>query len=157
MIAHRTGNGLASSDERSTAKIAVSPALNSLQRVEQLVHELTASWVNANSMLSRRFHRVTFRQQIAIAELCDDGLIPTGQPRTAFTTDISHGGLSFEHDQPLACRMIAVTLPTSRELPESFVMRLKWCRFTRAGIYRSGGKFIRPQTFGWEQDLNFTS
>lgn len=157
MIAHRTGTGFASHAENLAAKPTEPPVLKSLQRVEQLVDELTASWVNGTSMLSRRFHRVTFRQQIAIAELCDDGLIPLEEPHTAFTTDISHGGLSFEHDHPLACRMIAVTLPTCREIPESFVMRLKWCRFTRTGIYRSGGKFIRPQSFGWEQDLNFTA
>lgn len=128
----------------------------SLDRIERLLDELTASWVNGQSLLSRRFHRVTFRQEIAIAALEEDGRTPGELPRRAVTTDISHGGLSIEHTRPLACRFLAVTICPHGGIAESFVLRLKWCRFTCQGIYRSGGTILRPHEFGWESNLRIS-
>ena len=57
--------------------------------------------------------------------------------------DISKGGISFAHEQPLTCRKIAVTLQLDDGGCESIVTELKWCRFTRDGVYHSGGQFQR--------------
>lgn len=133
-----------------------SPVLHGLRKIERLVDQLTATWVNSQSLFSRRFHRVTFRRPIAIAPLCDETLHPAGSPTRAAACDISHGGMSFEHTRPLSCRFVAVSIPTAAGEFESLIVRLNWCRFTQSGMYRSGGKINRLQRFGWERGLDLS-
>lgn len=56
--------------------------------------------------------------------------------------DISVGGFSFRHLEPLAERFVVVTFPMETSNKVHRAMRLGWCRFLRRGIYESGGKFL---------------
>lgn len=133
--------------------------LQSLQNVEQFIDRLMLNWLNDEAVLqSRQTKRVKFARQMAIAPLDEATLQPTDSMRRVTGCDISRGGISFQHKKPLPFRMVAVSIPihpsNGNDLVETAILKLKWCRFTRAGIYHSGGQFLRVQPFGWERSLD---
>lgn len=66
-----------------------------------------------------------------------------GESKLVQGRDISLGGISFTHADPLPCRLVAVTFIQSEDKLDSVVTKLTWCRFMRDGLYRSGGQFLR--------------
>lgn len=128
--------------------------LSSLRELETLVEGLLASWVGNAALPRRRFHRVAYRRPVAITPLCDETLQAAGETRRVETRDLSRAGLSFRHCHPLDSRLVAVTFPRNTAPPETIVLRLTWCRFTRNGVYYSGGRFLRRRNFGWEANLD---
>lgn len=132
--------------------------MGTIREVENLVDSLTAGWLNRDSVLpSRRVHRVRFVRPMALVPLVEATQEPADKPRRVVGRDISCRGLSFQHDLPLPCRVVAVTIPQTQGPARTVVLRLKWCRFTRAGHYCSGGAFLRCRNFGWEGGLDLSS
>ncbi len=78
-------------------------------------------------------------------------LIPldeAGKPRLEKTTTVvgkqlSQGGISFSHDQPLSCRGAIVSLIHPNVGRFAVEVDLLWTRRTVIGIYESGGRLIR--------------
>jgi len=119
-------------------------ALERLGEVERLVGSALASWQDPEQVVQmRRFHRLPFQQPLLLTALDDRTDEPIGEPIRVHGRDISHGGLSIEHEGPLTCRKVAITLPEENGRSEMLVVRLTWCRFTRRGIYQSGGPIVR--------------
>ena len=114
------------------------------REIDSLVHSVMATWNASGPLLQkRRWHRILFEKPIVLTPLDEHSGEWDGQPMVAKGHDISLGGISFSHASPLPFRLVAVTLVRADGRPESVVTRLTWCRFTREGIYRSGGQFLR--------------
>ena len=57
--------------------------------------------------------------------------------------DISLGGCSFLHSDPLPSARVALTFGLENERTVTLMLRLTWCRFTQHGVYQSGGRFLK--------------
>lgn len=122
-----------------------------LDHVEHLVAELAASWHDRRKLvLPRRWHRAKYESSIALTPIDEHTFEPRGEAFLCEGRNISPGGVAFVHAQPLPHRLVAITFPArdGRALA-CLATRLNWCRFTRHGMYHSGGKFLRPLP-GWE-------
>ncbi len=120
-----------------------SSVLRRLGTISSLMDSLVASWHCPRQVLhARRWHRFRFERPIAVT-LLDPHDLPDGEPLLAAGRDISKGGISFTHCRPLSCRRVAVTLRLDDGACETILTELLWCRFTREGIYQSGGVFVR--------------
>jgi hypothetical protein len=127
-----------------------------LQDLEGLINHLFASWLGAVPLIpSRRSHRLPNRQPVAVTPLDEASLEPNGVTQRVFAWDVSTGGLSFLHRDTLVCRTIAVTFQFEPGEFQSVLTRLKWCRFTRSGQYRSGGQFLRTIVSPHEAEVDF--
>ena len=126
-----------------------------IRGLDGLLESVLASWHNSRQILQvRRWHRLEYAQPLCLTpldeneQLCDESWLVDGR-------DLSLGGLSFRHRRALVCRKAAVTFLLDADEIESVVVRLTWCRFTQAGIYESGGPFVRrlaeapPQLSDW--------
>jgi hypothetical protein len=91
----------------------------------------------------RRWHRVPYDRPILITPLDDETNEPNGPSQLVPGRDISLGGVSFAHREPLASRKVACTFEPSSPTSESVIVRLTWCRFTKEGWYQSGGQFVQ--------------
>jgi hypothetical protein len=73
----------------------------------------------------------------------NDKLIACGDPVAVIGKHLSERGLGFYHVKPLPYRHMIASL----ELPEnnwaSFLLDIKWTRFTQYGWYDSGGRFLQ--------------
>lgn len=121
-----------------------SSVLRRLGTISDLMGSLVATWHSSRQVLhARRWHRFRYERPVVITPLDDATGQPVGEPLLAAGRDISKGGISFTHCQPLSCRKVGVTIQLDDGECESIVTELKWCRFTRDGIYQSGGQFQR--------------
>ena len=121
-----------------------STVLRRLGTISTLMDSLIASWHSTRQVLhARRWHRFRYEKPVAVTPLDDATEQPIGETLLATGRDISKGGISFAHVQPLTCCKVAVTLQLDDGGCESIVTELKWCRFTRDGVYHSGGQFQR--------------
>lgn len=66
---------------------------------------------------------------------------PTGDAVKVAARDLSFCGTSFIHAAPLPSRQVLLRHEGDADEPLAFVVTLRWCRFTRAGHYQSGGQF----------------
>jgi hypothetical protein len=117
-----------------------------------------ASWHYSAAVLqSRRWHRVPFRNAIAVTPLDDEADSRAGETRLAAGRDVSVGGISFEHQHLLCYRRVAVTLLLDDADPVSLLVHLTWCRFIQRGVYHSGGKFLRPLALPFAEVADWTA
>jgi len=131
-------------------------SLRRLQEIEHLVEKLVASWHGTKNVLqTRRWHRTGFEKPVVLTPLDDETEEPFGNPILASGRDVSLRGVSFLHIDPLPFRKVAITFPDDHDIPMSVVTCLKWCRFTREGLYHSGGNFLR--TIELPAELHFGS
>ena len=120
------------------------PALLELRELERLRSAVAASWHTFPPLLQQRGnHRVRYPKPVLVTPLDECTGEPLGAPLRAAGHDISLTGMSFMHQEPLACRLVAVRFPTGEAPIDEIVTRLNWCRFTRKGLYQSGGLFVR--------------
>lgn len=116
-----------------------------LEAISRIVNQVVASWHSPLALAEqRRWQRVPYDRPAILTLLDDRPLLPHGVHKVVSGRDISPSGFSFTHLDPLACRRAIVTFAFEPEETEAIELRLTWCRFTRAGIYQSGGKFINP-------------
>ena len=78
-----------------------------------------------------------------------------GDSKLAVGRDISLGGISFTHTDPLPCRNIAISFALDNGVLATAVTRLTWCRFTLDGVYQSGGLFLRTVEFPDSHDFDW--
>jgi len=126
--------------------------LDRIQQVTSYVETLIASWNGPTTVVERRrWHRIPYRRSILITPLDDETLEPTGPSQMLPGRDISLGGVSFEHREPMASRKVACTFDPGSGSRESVVVRLTWCRFTKDGWYQSGGQFVQSIALDLDQ------
>lgn len=121
-----------------------SPLLEQLTRISRHLQQITASWEPSGSTLQpRKRHRMIFSEKMMLTPICESSHQPTGEPLLIHGYDLSLGGLSFSHSQPLICHTAAITFFQPDHSKVTIATKLNWCRFSRQGIYFSGGQFLR--------------
>lgn len=110
--------------------------------------EARACWVKAGSVMEGRTGlRVPLEEMVVVTPWNVAAAAPAGQSLLASGRDLSAGGLCFSHVGPLPYRYVAISFrgdrrdEQGRPVIETRIARLIWCRFTRRGIYLSGGRF----------------
>jgi hypothetical protein len=122
------------------------PDVARIGEIAAIVGTLTATWRPAGlSLWERRWERIAYPHPILVEPLgeVDGRYVPDGERLLVAGHDLSLGGLSFEHDVPLPHRFVALSFPMEPRLTRAIVAQLTWCRFTRSGLYDSGGRFLR--------------
>lgn len=116
------------------------PRLDRLARVR-------ACWVRSGPVTEGRVAlRVPFDETVVVTPWDVAGRAPAGPAILAAGRDLSTSGLSFSHAGTLPYRYVAVSFrgdrrdEEGRPVIETLLVRLIWCRFTRRGLYLSGGK-----------------
>ena len=137
------------------AQVAFSASVVQPVEVDQLVQDLLASWQHAAPAVQRRrWHRAQFDRPLVFVPLDEHSQEPIDRPRRVSGKDISLHGISFSHSRPLPYTKVAVAFAVEGGGCEPFLTRLTWCRFTRNGIYQSGGQFLkRLDDLAFEADL----
>lgn len=111
---------------------------------ENSVRQLLASWQSSRHLVQRRrWHRVEFQQQIQLTPFDVSNGSTFGESRRVSGRDISRGGISFCHADPLPHSSVLLEFELEEGGIAHFVTRLRWCRFVRQGGYHSGGEFVR--------------
>ena len=114
-----------------------------IPELQRMARSVAASWHASPPILqARHWHRVKYGHPVLLRPL--DAPPVDGRSLLVSGRDISLGGFSFAHADPLACRRAAVTFLLDGKSRLPIEIRLTWCRFTREGIYQSGGTFVRP-------------
>jgi hypothetical protein len=135
---------LATSDAAAALAPAEAVGVVRLHEVDCLIRSLVASWQGSGPLLERRrWHRVRFERPLGITALDEEDGQPTGAMCLVRGKDVSVAGISFTHTEPIPQRIVAVTFWDEQGATESVVTQLTWCRFTRAGVYQSGGQFLK--------------
>jgi hypothetical protein len=120
------------------------PLLAGINELERLLNRAGASWHSSPQLIEHRAgHRVRYTRPVLITPLDSEAQEPVAAPFLVTARDLSPGGLSFLHRDPLACRLVAVRFPAIDAFTDAVLTRLNWCRFTREGLYQSGGTFLR--------------
>lgn len=139
----RTGSLAASADPARIALARLVDRLASLPGTGRF-----ACWQPSGILCARRWHRVPWKTPLLLTPWDDVASLAHGVPLEVVGRELSVNGASFEHADPLQCRQILLQPREPSADPLAFVITLRWCRFTRAGIYQSGGRFesvmLRP-------------
>jgi len=115
-----------------------------VQDADKFVETVVASWNAASPVVEkRRWHRIVLEMPIAIADFDISSSRRSSDWKRARGCDLSWGGVSFQHVHLLSQRHAVVTFFPGKDALEPVVVRLTWCRFSRQGIYQSGGRFLR--------------
>ncbi len=129
----------------SPSNLAQAAPLLRLTEISRIVNQVVASWHSPTALgEQRRWQRMNYRRPAVITPLEDRTGEPLAQHKIVSGRDISPNGFSFTHLDPIACRSAIVTFAFEQRPWNAIVIRLSWCRFTRAGVYQSGGKFVNP-------------
>lgn len=116
-----------------------------LQEILELIETVAVTHGTGVTIHDRHSERFEFEGPIVVQPLDAEGR-PDGEPLFVEGRDLSVGGLSFRHERPLHHRHVAVSFPFVETGGRCVVAELGWCRFTREGVYRSGGRFVRTLT-----------
>lgn len=137
--------------DRSTAGAA---ALKRVRELERLLNGLVASW-HASPPLTegRSAHRVQYERPLLLTSIDPRSHHPIGEPQLVRGRDLSLGGCSFYHSDPLASARVALTFGLEDEQRVTMMLRLTWCRFTQDRVYQSGGRFLKPLEFRVEENF----
>ena len=103
-----------------------------------------ASWHSSRQILqARRWHRIAFESPLELTPLDVETEEPCADTIDVLGRDLSLGGMSFLHAQPLPFSKAAITFPADHSDVPPVIVRLTWYRFTARGVYQSGGPFVR--------------
>ncbi len=89
----------------------------------------------------RQQGRYPFPHLVRLTPVGDDGT-PCGETMVVVGKHLSQRGLGFYHCKPLPYRRMIVSIQSGGRWL-GFLIDLSWCRFTAAGWYESGGRFLR--------------
>ena len=128
-----------------TRSLAGAAALKQIRELETLLGGLVASW-HASPPLTegRSAHRVRYERPLLLTPIDPRSHHAAGEPQLVRGRDLSLGGCSFSHIDPLPCAKVALTFGLEDERQVTMMLRLTWCRFTQDRIYQSGGRFLKP-------------
>lgn len=90
----------------------------------------------------RREQRYPFPHLITLWPMEPDGETVSGPPITVVGKQLSERGVGFYHPQPIANRLVIVSLEKGDGRTLSFLVDIHRCRFTRQGWYESGGRLL---------------
>lgn len=114
-----------------------------LQDMECLLQELGASWQSGPFVWQRRRgHRAAYNREIVLLPAEGDEE-SCAEPCRVVGKEISPFGMSFTHTAPIPQRLVSLVCELPSGVIARILTRLKWCRFTRQGVYESGGEFLR--------------
>lgn len=120
-----------------------SPVLGLLE-VESLVRDLGASWQSGSYVWQRRSgHRQLYGGVITLTPWDTQGNQACGASSEVHGKEMSPRGISFTHAEQIPYRHVALQCELAPGMTAVVLTRLKWCRFTKAGVYESGGEFLR--------------
>ena len=71
-----------------------------------------------------------------------DGRTPAGESIVVVGKDLSEHGISFYHPEVISHRRMIASLEMGNGCWLGVLVDLRWCRFTKAGWYESGGRFL---------------
>jgi len=91
----------------------------------------------------RRDNRYPFPYLAHLTPVGPDGMTPMGEVVVVVGKHLSERGFGFYHRAPLPHRRMIVSLEGHNGHWISFLIDLKWCRFTKGGWYESGGRFLQ--------------
>lgn len=137
-----------------TRSLAGAAALKQIRELETLLGGLVASW-HASPPLTegRSAHRVRYERPLLLTPIDSRSHHPAGEPQLVRGRDLSLGGCSFSHIDPLPCAKVALTFGLEDERQVTMMLRLTWCRFTQDRVYQSGGRFLKP--IEWQIEDSF--
>jgi len=117
-------------------------ALLQLNEIQTMVDGVVASWQKCRSPLqNRRWHRFPCDRLVAVTPVDDQTHEPNGPTMVAQCSDLSQGGIALVHRDALPYRHLAITFEEFGL--KTALVALKWCRFTKDGTYKSGGRLLR--------------
>jgi hypothetical protein len=117
------------------------------ERVRSQVWSLLRPVLTQNSSAERRREqRYPYPQLITLWPMEADGETVAGPPMTVVGKQLSERGLGFYHPQPIANRLVVVSLEKGDGRTLSFLVDIHRCRFTRQGWYESGGRLLATVT-----------
>lgn len=112
----------------------------------QVWNVLAAVYPSGRFVERRQDQRYPYPRLITLWPMDADGETATGPSMTVVGKHLSERGLGFFHPQPLANRLVIVSLEKGDGRGFSFLLDVHRCRFTRQGWYESGGRFIAAAT-----------
>ena len=99
--------------------------LRNMYEIENLVTTLVASWQDATNVFqSRRWHRVSFSEPVGLMPLNPQTFAPIGKLNLVHGRNISSGGISFTHVNPMPHTIVAITFPSHNGSCDSVMTRL---------------------------------
>lgn len=104
---------------------------------------LSEVYPQGNTIERRSDQRWPYPNLITITPVTAEALMPVADPVVVVGKQLSERGVGFFHPMPLPYRRVIATLESASGEARSFVLDLKWCRFTRKGWYESGGRFLQ--------------
>lgn len=138
-VAARSESSLQTAEEFREAR-----PLRRVEEISRMIDSLVASWQTPVTIQQRRrWHRMKYTRLLLMTPLDTVTEEICGEPQIVTGRDISPGGISFSHREPMPYRKTILTFVLTDGDVESAVTKLTWCRFTRDGWYQSGGMFLR--------------
>jgi hypothetical protein len=144
------------SDVASAARAEANPSPPpEAGHINTLLRSLTASWRPVSIVVERRGDdRHTGDLPGVLVPLDRHGRAIAGAPLDVHVQDVSPHGIGITHPEPMVHHVALLAFETSADGPLRLVVRLKWCRFRRAGVYESGGQILRVLKPGDEPELS---
>jgi hypothetical protein len=90
----------------------------------------------------RREWRQPFPYPVHLTPVDPDGKRLVDEMQVVIGKHLSELGFDFYHYQPLPQRRAVVSFELSPDNWTALLIDLTWCRFSRHGLYDSGGKFL---------------
>lgn len=106
-------------DDRSPDDTIVLAETAVFDEVTRLLDEIAASWQPGGPLVSsRRWHRMRWEQDLPLVPLDAETEQPVGPGLVVRCRDISRGGISFVHDDPLPYRKVALLVSAAACPPQ---------------------------------------
>ncbi len=97
---------------------------------------------HGQTLPQRRWQRVQYPHSVLLTPFDEAFTTQTGSSIVVDGRDISVGGFSFRHLEPIIERYVVISFPMETTTKIHRALKLTWCRFLQRGIYESGGKFL---------------
>lgn len=120
-----------------------------MRRLAQAAQHAACRQPSRTAVERRRGGRVTLPRVLQMTPVLADGLTQAGAPFAVVSRRVSERGIDFFSRVAIPHRYVRLDLVADRD-QVGVVVQLRWCRFSRGGIYENGGSFvhyiIQPQT-----------
>jgi len=103
---------------------------------------LSATYPGGVTMERRSDVRYPYTNLVHLAPVAADGRTPAGESIVVVGKDLSEHGISFYHPEVISHRRMIASLEMGNGCWLGVLVDLRWCRFTKAGWYESGGRFL---------------
>lgn len=104
---------------------------------------LESRFVVAEQEERREYVRHPFPYLLRIQPVDTESFIPCAKPVVAVGKQLSEKGIDFYYQEPLPFRYVIASLQRGYANWLSFLVDLKWCRFSELGWYENGGRFVK--------------